>query len=154
MAANALLLPRKRGMRAAASATFVAAMAACALVVVVFSTADRAELVSAGGGGYALPPGYEANGKDLETRDHSRWWDHSAPSSQRKPAHPAPAPAGDARTVVKTERLPKEMLDAMVCVWSPRVDGRNGANLANGVDRCTVDVDKSGCHCHQCVRAA
>ena len=115
MAANALLLPR-RGMRAVASLTFVAAMAACALIVVVFSGVDRAELVqlasATGGGGYALPPGYEISGKDLETRDHNRWWDHHAPSPERKPAHPAPADSG---MVVKTELLPKEILDAMVC---------------------------------------
>lgn len=111
-----LLTPR-RGVRAAAAVTFAAAMATCALVAVVFSGADRGDallqLAATGAGGYALPPGYEASGKDLETRDHSRWWEHgSVPSQQRKPAAPAPAPAEP--RAVQTDRLPKEMLDAMV----------------------------------------
>ena len=161
MATSPLLPARRRGVRAAAGVTFAAAMAACALVAVVFSGADRGDallqrmvfagpaggdaldLIAATGGGYALPPGYEATGKDIEARDHSRWWEHgSAPSQQRKPAAPAAPAAGETRAV-KTDRLPKEMLDAMVsssvvltyCINSTRA---KGGVRASTLDYCVV----------------
>jgi len=97
-----------------AKATAFAAIAAAALVVVVFSAADQNDSLllqqqKAGVGGYALPPGY-ADSSGAESRDHSRWWEHAAPSPQRKPAAPTAQPT---RVKPHLAALPASMLEAM-----------------------------------------
>jgi hypothetical protein len=124
---SAPLLPKAaRSTRGVASLSFAAALSAVALIVVVFSADNTDTLLqlSQAPGGYALPPGeYDGfQGRAMDTRDHSRWWEHAEPSTgDRKPAHPkmpVPTHSDKPKTAVALKpdiaSLPVSMREAMV----------------------------------------